>query len=103
MKHALTFAAGLLFGVVLTAVYLGRYTISTAAAGSTLPIIHAYRLDHFTGEVIGIGGFGLAEAGSIPAWHTAPNTFTFEQAQGVTNSPNPYLDLIPATNRHLAK
>lgn len=71
---------GFLFGSVFSVAMLGRYTIRTAAAGQPA-IIHCYRLDKISGEVIGIGSVGAYGAQSIPAWFTAP-----------IDAPNPYLD-----------
>ena len=86
--------AGFVAGCALTAAFAGRYTVVTAGAGSQFPVIHAYRLNRWSGEVIGVGGQASAKcaAESISAGPALPafdprQSFTFEEA---TNA-NPYL------------
>ncbi len=76
---------GFLLGAACAVAVLGRYTVTTAGAGGPPALIHAYRLDRFTGQVIGMGGMGsIRGAQQIDRWNA-----TDEPA-------NPYLDLRPA-------
>lgn len=59
--------------------FLGRFTVVTAAAGGDFPLIHAYRLNRISGEVIGLGRLRPGDAESIPSWYAT--------------EPDPYLSL----------
>lgn len=75
---------GFTLGVMACGTVLGRYTVTTAGAGGPPALIHAYRLDRFTGQVIGMGGISTAYGTKeIDAWNAS------------SEPANPYLDLRP--------
>lgn len=72
-KLILSLVAGFLLGAACAVAVLGRYTVTTAGAGGPPALIHAYRLDRFTGQVIGMGGMGsIRGAQEIDRWTAHP-------------------------------
>ena len=68
--------AGFLLGAACAVAVLGRYTVTTAGAGGPPALIHAYRLDRFTGQVIGMGGISTAYGTKeIDAWNASGDAY----------------------------
>ena len=65
MKRTLTFLAGIVVGALVVAALLGRYQIVACPGGGEAPTVHVFRLDRWTGKVLGEGSVGVVGTPSI--------------------------------------